>query len=332
MSHSKNSASKPNWFDWLFYTVLILAYAVSLTCIVGYVVYTWDYLVLPVEERPFHPKHALIKPGGLWGHGFGIIGSCMMIVMHVYSLRKRFKMFRGWGSLKKWLHFHIYLGVIGSLLVMVHSTGKAHGLVALSFWSMVLVFLSGFVGRFFYGAIPRRATGLAYSLDEAADISEEWGHELKRRFARIGDAAKQIDGLETRSQVQAFLAKYVQPFSSFSTLQKLNGPGLTQLRLIWGLNRQMIREMQEHQGNDISWKYFLKARRTALKRRERYSRRTVQTLRKTAGLKRKVQRWKSIQARLYYWHVFHKPLSVIMYAILFVHVYIAVKYGFVWIF
>ncbi len=329
MSSQKSS---DKLFDWGFYTLLSIAYIVSLAFIAWYLRHTWTYLTLPAEERPFHPMHSNVKPGGLWGHGFGIVGTAMLIIMHVYSIRKRYKIFRRWGSLKKWLHVHIYLGVTGSLLIMVHSTGKAHGLVALSFWSMVLVFSSGFVGRFFYGAIPRRATGLAFSLDEAEDMSEHWIVGLKRSFARIGDAAAHIGDLESRWDVNRFLNKYVKPLSGVQTLRILNPNGLANLRPIWGLSYRMIREIKEYQSNETTWKYFLKTRKTELRKRSFYLKRTVKTIEKAASLKRKVKRWQSIQSRLYYWHVFHKPLSVIMYIVLFVHVYIAVKFGFVWIF
>lgn len=319
-------------FDWIFYSILSIAYTGSLAFIAWYVYYTWDYLTLPVVERHFHEQHAQIKPGGFWGHGFGVVGTFMIIIMHVYSIRKRFKFFRNWGSLQKWLHFHIYMGVVGSLLVMVHSTGKVNGLVSLSFWSMVLVFLSGFVGRFFYGAIPRRATGLAYSLDEAADLSEKWSTGLKRSFAKLGDSSAHIESLETRRDVNRFLGKYVKPISHVGSLRGCNEAALYTLRPIWGLSHQMIRDIKEHQNSDASWNSFLHTRKAGLRKRKFFLRRKIKTIEKAASIKRKVQRWKSIQARLYYWHVFHKPLSVIMYTILFVHVYVAVKYGFVWIF
>lgn len=318
--------------DWIFFSILSIAYVLSLAFIAWYVHYTWDYLTLLPVERPFHDKHSFVKPGGLWGHGFGVVGTFMITFMHVYSIRKRFKFFRNWGSLKKWLHFHIYLGIIGSLFVMVHSTGKVNGLVSLSFWSMVLVFLSGFVGRFFYGAIPRRATGLAYSLEEAADLSEEWSAGLKRSFAKIGDAAAQLDSLESRRDVNRFLGKYVKPISDVGRLRNFDETALSGLRPIWGFSRRMVREIKEYRTNEAAWKYFLQIRKTELRKRKSFLKRKIKTIEKAASIKRKVQRWKSIQARLYYWHVFHKPLSVIMYTILFVHVYVSVKYGFVWIF
>ncbi len=283
-------------------------------------------------ERPFHENHALIKPGGLWGHGFGIIGSIMMIVMHTYSIRKRVKFFQKWGSLKKWLHFHIFLGVVGPLLVMVHTTGKVNGLVSLSFWSMVLVFLSGFVGRFFYGAVPRRATGLEYSLEEAIEISEELRETLKKKLAHIGKAAEELDALESRKNVNQFLKKYIAPFETMEKLRVFNETALRNFRPLWGFSYQMIRDMVEYKDNNPAWKFFLKSQNQAIKKRKHYLARMVKSIKKTASLKRKVKRWKAIQARLYYWHVFHKPLSVLMYIVLVVHVYIAAKFGFVWIF
>src|SRR5262249_40289855 len=38
---------------------------------------------------------------------FGWIGLASMTVMHVYSLRRRLKAFRGLGKIRYWLHFHI---------------------------------------------------------------------------------------------------------------------------------------------------------------------------------------------------------------------------------
>ncbi|HLP40789.1 MAG TPA: hypothetical protein VK465_04720 [Fibrobacteria bacterium] len=318
--------------DGIFYSILSLAYAASLAFIAWYLRHAWDYLILPVQERPFHELHSRFKPGGLWGHGFGIIGTAMILCMHVYSLRKRVKLFRNWGNLKKWLHVHIFFGVVGCLLIMVHTAGKAHGLVALSFWSMVLVFLSGFVGRFFYGAIPRRATGLAFSLEEAEELSEQRAASLQRGFARIGDAATHIASLESRGEVNRFLAKYVRPISDIRNLRKFNESGLASLRPLWGFSRRMLRDMGECRGDDASWNRFLKSRKLEIKKRTYFLKRKVKTLREAASLKRKVKRWQAIQARLYYWHVFHKPFSVIMYVVLGVHVYVAVKYGFVWIF
>ncbi|HEX9251061.1 MAG TPA: hypothetical protein VF870_02410, partial [Ignavibacteriaceae bacterium] len=50
----------------------------------------YQYYSTPIEERFFNPSHAALKPSGNWGHGFGIIGTLMMIFgVAIYMIRKR---------------------------------------------------------------------------------------------------------------------------------------------------------------------------------------------------------------------------------------------------
>ena len=48
---------------------------------------------------------------------------------------------------KHWLEFHIFLCTVGPLLVLYHTAFKFGGIVSVSFWSMVLVVLSGVAGK-----------------------------------------------------------------------------------------------------------------------------------------------------------------------------------------
>jgi len=322
---------KKNSLGLFFYLTLTLAYTISLGLIAWYLHYTWSYLRLPYIERPFHELHAHIKPGGLWGHGLGIIGSFMMIIMHTYSLRKRLKIFSGFGSLRKWLHFHIYLGVIGPLLVMVHTTGKINGLVSVSFWAMMLVFLSGFVGRFLYGAVPRRATGLAYSLEEAIDISDNIIQTLKLKLALISGASSALDSLESRWDVKQYLNKYIKPIRHVKNLQLKDENFIRGLRPLWGFSFQFIRSFANIK-TKADYSIFTQSHKTKIVQYEHYRNRIIKSIKRSASLKRKVKRWKSIQSRLHYWHIFHKPLSVLMYIVLAIHIYVAIKFGFTWIF
>ena len=41
----------------------------------------WDYYHLALKERPFTDLHLLLKPGGVWGHGYGVIGSVMILLL-----------------------------------------------------------------------------------------------------------------------------------------------------------------------------------------------------------------------------------------------------------
>jgi len=48
-----------------------------------------------------------------------------------------------------------WLAALGlPLLVAVHAAGAFGGVIGLGFWSMMLVWLSGIVGRYLYARIP----------------------------------------------------------------------------------------------------------------------------------------------------------------------------------
>jgi hypothetical protein len=146
------------------------------------------YYLLPVEERVFHPDHLLLKPSGALGHGFGIIGTLFIITgVSIYMARKRYRFLSRLGLLKHWLEFHIFLCTLGPILVLFHTANKFGGLVAVSFWSMVAVFLSGIIGRFIYLQIPHSIEGRELSLAESRKIlaMEKDEISLDRRMERL---------------------------------------------------------------------------------------------------------------------------------------------------
>jgi hypothetical protein len=93
--------------------------------------------------------------GSLFGHILGIIGFILMLSTEVlYSFRKRSKRAR-WGAMETWLKFHIFTGLVGPYLVLLHSSWKFNGLAGAVTLLTALIVLSGFVGRYIYTRIPR---------------------------------------------------------------------------------------------------------------------------------------------------------------------------------
>ncbi len=143
----------------------------------------YSYYKTGIEERFFHPNNTILKPSGSWGHGFGIIGSFSMLLgVGLYIARKRMRSLSRAGILKHWLEFHIFLCTLGPVLVMFHTSFKIGGLVAISFWSMVAVFLSGIIGRFIYIQIPRTIEGRELSLTEIRDLQSGISETLKKNY------------------------------------------------------------------------------------------------------------------------------------------------------
>ena len=170
-------------------SMVLILIAVSL-----YLVYFgYSYYHTSLEERFYHADHELLKPNGLLGHGLGIIGSISMLAgVSIYMLRKRMKSLGRLGKLKHWLEFHIFLCTIGPILIIFHTSFKVGGLVAISFWSMVAVILSGVIGRFIYIQIPRTIEGRELSLNEVRGLKTDIRDVLVTKYSLDKDSLDTI--------------------------------------------------------------------------------------------------------------------------------------------
>ncbi len=118
-----------------------------------------DYYNTPLRVRGYAPAHRLLRPSGPIGQTLGVVGTLLMVVPFVYMLRKRVKRLGPRGSVKAWLEIHLFCGIVGPVLVTLHTSFKFNGIISAAYWSMVLVMLSGFVGRYLYVRIPRSIRG-----------------------------------------------------------------------------------------------------------------------------------------------------------------------------
>lgn len=85
------------------------------------------------------------------GYWIGVAGGVMMLLLFAYPMRKHLSFMRGWGAMKFWFVVHMVFGVTGPLLILLHSTFRIGSLNAgIALASMVIVALSGVVGRFLY--------------------------------------------------------------------------------------------------------------------------------------------------------------------------------------
>ncbi|TAL80909.1 MAG: hypothetical protein EPN88_00840, partial [Bacteroidetes bacterium] len=155
----------------IFISILVVVVFITFVVILSKGI---SYYRTGTEERFYHPDHSLLKPSGFLGHGMGILGSLFMIIgVGTYMARKRYRFLSRMGLLKHWLEFHIFLCTLGPVLVLFHTAFKFGGLVAISFWSMVAVFLSGIIGRFIYIQIPRTIEGRELSLNEVRGMKTD---------------------------------------------------------------------------------------------------------------------------------------------------------------
>jgi len=96
----------------------------------------------------------------LFGHGIGVIGFVFMLLTEtLYSLRKRSRSVR-WGRMATWLQLHIFMGLVGPYMVLLHSSWKFNGLAGVTLLLTVVIVVSGFIGRYIFTRIPRTMDGL----------------------------------------------------------------------------------------------------------------------------------------------------------------------------
>lgn len=197
----------------LAHGLLITIYTIIILCFLAFpAYYGQDFYLQPVSERPFHMSYELLKPSGVIGHGYGIIGTLLILSgITIYTLRKRWKALANIGRLKYWLEFHIFLCTLGTILVVYHTTFKFGGIISVGFWSLVLVWLSGLAGRFFYLQIPRSIEGREYSQQELDAEKELINNELIEKYginiSQIGNG--RISSLRIRLLSQKISKKEV---------------------------------------------------------------------------------------------------------------------------
>jgi hypothetical protein len=143
------------------------------------------------------PTQRYITPKSGVGYALGIIGGSLMLLLFLYSARKRFKWLRFLGPIAGWFRFHMLLGVLGPLCILYHSNfglGAANSNIAL--WCMLTVAGSGLVGRYIYARIHHGLYGSKLTLAEVRRGAEQLrtapGHE-----ASIPGLESQLEAIET---------------------------------------------------------------------------------------------------------------------------------------
>lgn len=112
----------------------------------------YGFVVVWTQEIP--------AASAFFGHTLGIAGFVLMLLTEtLYSLRKRSRG-AAWGRMSTWLKFHIYMGLVGPFMVLLHTSWKFNGLAGAATLLTVIIVVSGFIGRYIFTRIPRTLDGL----------------------------------------------------------------------------------------------------------------------------------------------------------------------------
>ncbi len=278
-------------------------FVVGISVAVLLTIYGYNYYSTPVEERFFNASHKLLKPSGVWAHGLGILGTIMMIIgVAVYMIRKRFRTFFNLGYLKHWLEFHIFLCTVGPLLVLFHTAFKFGGIVAVSFWSMVLVVLSGVAGRFIYIQIPRTIQGQELSIKDLNKLNDDIQFKLLNDYKLDASLLAEFDHIKMIGKYKA-----ARTFAAFIYIIK----DYFEIKVLLKKFKKEISKLQLPPSQ---------------------KKEAVKTVKQKLILSRRIGLLRTMQKLFKYWHVAHLPFALIMIIIMIIHVAVTIAFGYKWIF
>jgi hypothetical protein len=112
-------------------------------------------------------RQGYYTPGSDVGYYLGMAGGIMMLTLLLYPLRKHFSFLQPLGAIRHWFKLHMLFGILGPLLIIIHSAfgiGSLNAGVAMA--CMLLVAGSGVIGRFIYTRIHHGLYGRRASLHE----------------------------------------------------------------------------------------------------------------------------------------------------------------------
>jgi hypothetical protein len=240
------------------------------------------------------------------GYWLGIVGSSLMLLLLLYPLRKRLRFLRPLGTVALWFRTHMVFGVVGPVLILLHANfkfGSINSNMALA--AMLVVAISGVVGRYLYGKIHMGLYGRKAEVQElladADTLKDIIGADLAvadrvvsqlNAFAQLGIAAP-------KGVLAGF---FLLPAVSWHAM-------LLRVRLLRDA-RQVIAD----EGRRLKW-----SRR---KRRQRLAviadhvTLYVVIVKKAAAL--------AFYERLFgLWHIFHLPLFFVLVIAAIVHIFAA---------
>lgn len=259
------------------------------------------YYVAPAAMRLRHPLNGLLKSSGPVGLAFGVLALVLFVFMWLYPLRKTAKWLSWTGALGDWMNVHIVMGLALPGIAAVHAGWHFDGLIGMGMLAMVIVSLSGIVGRYLYTHIPRSRSGIELSLEDA-------GSQRRALLTNLAVAT----GFAPQ-ELERDLALDPRPYDGLGLVQtftRLAADDWLRWRTLRRLSRDWSHGTAEHaalHGDELHGALKLARHEMALSQQLR-----------ALDATRRVFAW---------WHVAHRPFALTALFAVIIHVAVAVWVG-----
>lgn len=288
---------------------LFLGYAVAIALVLAVVYYGFDYYLLDALQRPYSPKHRILRPSGLVGIKLGILGISMFAVIFLYPLRKRWRWLQSKGTSRHWLDFHVLLGVFAPIIIALHASFKFQGIAGMAFWLMLSVALSGIVGRYLYAQIPRRVNSAEMSFKE----SREMQHELMQKLSSQRIVSSQRLSALFRLPSEAQVARW---------------PMLLCLGYMVALDVLRPFRIARLRTGAMSFVHCVLSLGGFLPSNHADLEQVIRLAREQASLSKRILFLSRAREVFHLWHVVHKPFSYSFIVLALVHIGVVMAFGF----
>jgi drug/metabolite transporter (DMT)-like permease len=273
---------------------IMLGGAAGTLATIALLVNGWSYYTLPSDARVASPHHVTLKPSGTIGNALGIVGAVMLLLMYLYPLRKKWKWLAKKGKTKRWLDYHMLMGLIGPVLITFHSSFKLQGVAGLAYWSMIAVVVSGIVGRYLYNKIPRKLDAVEMSVEEAEQLCANLARQIYAQNVLTEEELQPLLALPSLDEVQ-----------SMPLLKALMVIVVLDLRRPW-----------------IMWRLRSKVGAHATGHAD--VRQALAAIRKQAALSKDALFLAKVKQTFRLWHVVHRPVSYSLAIMATLHILVVV--------
>jgi hypothetical protein len=271
--------------------------------------YGFNYYTLSAAQRPFSPKHQILRPSGTIGIKLGMLGVFFFLLIYLYPLRRKWGWLAKQGNSRHWLDFHVVLGITAPFIITFHCTFKFGNIAGMAFWSMMLVAMSGIVGRYLYSQIPRGLNAAELSRKELQEKEENFRKDLEEQKRTFGFCIEALYHLPTPEHVAStskievlfsmILIDFKRPFQA--SLARLQAVGFG----AWLFSFCGLRHTQDRK---LERAIEVAQTQAALSKRVLFLKRTVQVFE--------------------LWHVIHRPFSYAFAILALLHIGIALLMGY----
>ncbi len=251
-----------------------------------------SYYNTPLEERFYHPDHQWLKPSGLFGQGLGVIGTLIILFGVIMYI-----VGKKYGIFERFIRLKYLLEFHIFLCTIGPILILFH--TSMKFGGIVSIGFWSMAMVVFSGIIGRYIYLQIPRTISGRELTLSEIHEEQQLAI-----SKMTSNADLSSKMTDLISKYENPFG-------------------WGL-KSFLHHRKEKSSILSSIKTLqIEQRDKSVLRR---------MVKKEIALKLRIQRLDLMRKLFKYWHIIHKPFSIIMLIIVIIHIGISFALGYRWIF